>query len=371
MPVAALLLGLCPPDSHALRLSLSDLFKRRHTKKAQKVRVREKLRDLKRQQRTAADDLQEAESALDRAERDLRSIGRSLAATEGRLAKARTELAKVEQRLNRHTEVLGGRLRAIYKNGSLGYLELLFSSASFPEFARRTYLFQTIIHRDTDLLHEIKGEKTEVERRKAELTAQREKLQGLKAQHAIRAAAVERQKDRRRDALTRITAERRRYEREMDELLAESRVVESEIRRLTRPRTGSPAVTPWRGGFIRPLSGRVTSGFGYRVHPIYHVRKLHTGVDLAASFGTPIKAAAGGVVLAAGWRRGYGNAVIIDHGGGKATLYGHCSSLSVHAGQKVSQGQIVGRVGSTGNSTGPHLHFEVRINGTPVNPLSF
>ncbi len=106
-----------------------------------------------------------------------------------------------------------------------------------------------------------------------------------------------------------------------------------------------------------------------RYHPVLHVRKLHTGVDFGAATGTAIHAAASGVVLLAGYTRGYGNCIIIDHGGGVATLYGHCSWLGVSEGQSVKQGAVIGRVGATGYATGPHLHFEVRRNGVPVQPL--
>jgi murein DD-endopeptidase MepM/ murein hydrolase activator NlpD len=126
------------------------------------------------------------------------------------------------------------------------------------------------------------------------------------------------------------------------------------------------------GGFIVPLdSYTITSPFGYRVHPIYGTTLLHTGVDMAAPSGTPIHVAASGVVVSAGWIDGYGNATIVDHGGGLATLYGHQSAILVSEGQKVTQGQTIGRVGCTGSCTGPHLHFEVRVNGTPVNPLNY
>ena len=121
---------------------------------------------------------------------------------------------------------------------------------------------------------------------------------------------------------------------------------------------------------IWPANGGVTSGYGYRVHPISGVTKLHTGIDIGAGMGTPIYAASGGTVVSAGVHGGYGNCIVIDHGGGIATLYGHMSGFAVSGGS-VSQGQVIGYVGSTGYSTGPHLHFEVRINGTPVNPMGY
>jgi murein DD-endopeptidase MepM/ murein hydrolase activator NlpD len=126
------------------------------------------------------------------------------------------------------------------------------------------------------------------------------------------------------------------------------------------------------GTFIRPISGAgITSGFGYRTDPITGSSGLHSGIDFGAGCGTPIRAAGSGTVLSAGWNGGYGNATIINHGGGLATLYGHQSQIGVSGGQSVSQGEVIGYVGTTGRSTGCHLHFEVRVNGNPVNPLGY
>jgi murein DD-endopeptidase MepM/ murein hydrolase activator NlpD len=125
------------------------------------------------------------------------------------------------------------------------------------------------------------------------------------------------------------------------------------------------------GGWRRPASGRLSSRYGMRYHPILRRRKLHTGDDIAAGYGSSIKAAKGGRVLYSGWKKGYGNTVIIDHGGGVTTLYGHASKLDVKAGQPVKSGQTIANVGSTGYSTGPHLHFEVRKNGRPINPTPY
>jgi murein DD-endopeptidase MepM/ murein hydrolase activator NlpD len=120
-----------------------------------------------------------------------------------------------------------------------------------------------------------------------------------------------------------------------------------------------------------PVAGAVTSGFGPRMHPSFETVRMHTGVDFAASTGTPVKAADDGVVAVAGTRGGYGTTVILDHNNGLATLYGHLSRLAVGEGAKVARGQVIGYAGSTGYSTGPHLHFEVRVNGNPVDPMRY
>lgn len=137
------------------------------------------------------------------------------------------------------------------------------------------------------------------------------------------------------------------------------------------PTGGTSSSGVSNSGFQWPINARVSSEFGYRIHPIYRTRRLHAGIDLGAGSGTPIRAAADGTVLSAGWRGGYGNAVVISHGGGISTLYAHQSSIAVSAGTRVPRGQVIGYVGSTGQSTGPHLHFEVRVNGSPTNPRAY
>ena len=122
---------------------------------------------------------------------------------------------------------------------------------------------------------------------------------------------------------------------------------------------------------IWPIVGEITSPFGWRTHPIYGDGRFHSGMDIGGDYGDPILAAAAGTVIYSGWISGYGYAVIIDHGGGLSTLYGHNESLAVGEGQAVSQGQVIAYCGSTGNSTGPHCHFEVRENGEPVDPMGY
>ena len=122
---------------------------------------------------------------------------------------------------------------------------------------------------------------------------------------------------------------------------------------------------------IWPVSGEITSPFGWRTHPIFGSSRFHSGLDIGADYGVPIVAAQSGVVIEAGWIGGYGNTVMIDHGGGIVTLYGHNQSLAVDVGQSVAQGQVISYCGSTGNSTGPHCHFEVRLNGEPVSPNNY
>lgn len=184
------------------------------------------------------------------------------------------------------------------------------------------------------------------------------RLDGLKADAAAAAAQAQALMDD-------INVQIQDFEEHKQGLEADAAALEKEL--AARPVTGEKP----SGKLMRPVPGSVTSGFGYRIHPIFGTKKLHTGWDFHASYGDPIHAAADGVVVSAGPRGGYGNAVVIDHGGGMATLYAHQSKVAVSSGQHVSKGQVIGYVGCTGYCTGPHLHFEVRINGRPVDPTPY
>ena len=157
---------------------------------------------------------------------------------------------------------------------------------------------------------------------------------------------------------------------EFEDKVAALRAESTALTQLILGRQTDEGTTP--GSISMPIPGAtITSSFGPRVHPVYGTTRMHNGIDFRGATGTPIQAAADGTVLFSGVRGGYGNAIVIDHGGHLSTLYGHQSQLLVAYGETVSRGQVIGRVGSTGLSTGPHLHFEVRLNGTPVNPLNY
>jgi murein DD-endopeptidase MepM/ murein hydrolase activator NlpD len=168
-----------------------------------------------------------------------------------------------------------------------------------------------------------------------------------------------------RDLLAAVQADIAEIEGEITALEKDAAAVEAAIRAAQSSGGENPGILSW------PVDASISSPFGYRIHPISGVRKLHTGLDLNAASGTTIRAAGSGTVILASWYGGYGNAVVIDHGGGLSTLYAHQSSIAVSVGQSLVVGDTVGYVGTTGYSTGPHLHFETREWGTPVNPMNY
>ncbi len=209
-----------------------------------------------------------------------------------------------------------------------------------------------------------------------QVAAQRAELDSVRAQLAPLQQQAQAEQATQQQLLAQVQVQKAAFERRVADLEAESRRVAELLASRNRSGGGGGGAPPPPPSGTTQLSNPlprmvITSGFGWRVHPIYGSRRMHTGIDLDSDGGDPIYAAGGGVVVWASTRGGYGNCVIIDHGGGVATLYAHMSRIGVSSGQSVSQGDGVGAVGSTGASTGPHLHFEVRINGNPVDPVPY
>lgn len=279
------------------------------------------------------------------------------------------DLAASNASMNKIKSQLSARIRSMYKQGPDSVYLVLAGSKDVAAFASRKAMLERIAAKDRALFDEAKALRQRIADRKAKkdkVVAEIALLQKKQMQEKIRLQSAMRVKA---GLLKDIKKDINKLKAQLDDLDRQSSRLEDEISRYQSG--GGAYVKPHKGKLLRPVNGRLSSPFGYRVHPIAKTRRLHAGQDIAAKSGTPIKAAASGVVISAGWRGGYGNCVVIDHGGGLSTLYGHCSRLYVSRGAKVSQGQRIAAVGSTGYSTGPHLHFEVRIKGKPVNPRGY
>ncbi|MDH3306245.1 MAG: peptidoglycan DD-metalloendopeptidase family protein [Acidimicrobiia bacterium] len=212
---------------------------------------------------------------------------------------------------------------------------------------------------------EIEARQAEVERILVDLDANRVALEADKAVLDAKAAEVQVEVDAAAALVATINSAINELEGEISHLEADVQRMQAEINRRSTGSGSNPGILSW------PLGGGVSSGFGYRIHPISGARKLHAGLDINGGSGQAISAAGSGTVILASWYGGYGNAIVIDHGGGLTTLYAHQSGFAVSEGQNVSTGQTIGYVGSTGYSTGPHLHFETREWGTPVDPMKY
>jgi murein DD-endopeptidase MepM/ murein hydrolase activator NlpD len=372
----------------------------------------QQLSDLRTQLRQVRENMQKAEVARKAALGDLAALDQSVEYAQAELVAAKTayeeaaarlaelqgqleqlaadldrnqqELARAKKELENRQEVLCDRMVSFYKSGgSVAYLAafLEVDSPSLTVLVDRFDTLTAIAEQDVELLEQIKELKALIEAQGHVLETEKSRVAALEREQAavageLQTAAEQRQasldelekaRAAKKAVLAAIQKDQVAWAKQEDQLLAESDRVSALLK------AGSKGSSAKAGGGMLswPVTGSVTSGFGYRIHPIFNVRKLHTGIDIDGETGDPIKAAAAGLVISAGWRGGYGKCVVIDHGGGLATLYAHQSVISVSVGRTVERGQVIGKLGSTGYSTGPHLHFEVRVNGSPVDPMGY
>ena len=303
------------------------------------------------------------------------------AEAQAKLDEVSAALEATRRRLAHDQDRFGDRVAAAYMyGGSLQMAEALLASDDISDLVQTGYYVRSVLDEDKELIDRVSEEaRTVAEQRRvadrlrdtlateqaAAERARREVQRATEVQREL-TAMVAAERESRQATLVRLEADLASYTQLVAAYEAESSRLAEEL-----AQSRWQAAAPGAGGLVWPTNGRAGSGYGYRTHPIFGTQRLHSGVDIAAPTGQPIVAAAAGQVVSAGWRGGYGLAVVIDHGGGLATLYAHQSRLLVGSGQVVDAGQQVGEIGSTGQSTGPHLHFEVRENGVPRDPMAW
>lgn len=336
-------------------------------------------------------ELESAQASVDSAQASVSALEAELSSAQGRLDELTALLERQTRRLERlkaeHAKavsILEARVRAAYIDEPPDLLAFLVSASSFDEVIDSVELVSRIGAQDRRIARQVERAKlrTAAERRATSQTKRQQAavVSVISARTAdARAArdALAGERDRltaveslKQSALTNTQETREEYLSEVDGLLAESAALAEQIRKSQAGSTSSGGGSSGTGqpspaGMIWPCDGVVVSGFGMRWG------RMHEGIDIGCAFGTPNRAAASGTVIYSGWLGGYGNLVVVDHGNGLSTAYAHATSLLVRVGQSVSQGQTVSLVGSTGNSSGPHLHFEVRVNGSAVDPLFY
>ncbi|MEN6370963.1 MAG: peptidoglycan DD-metalloendopeptidase family protein [Armatimonadota bacterium] len=357
-------------EAKPARRSTKALKRDLHTVNTRIKDMRARLKQTKIQQKNVTDQLISTQRNLETAQSKVIRNKISLNNAQSKLKVINNRLARTERQLERRGKLLSGRISDIYEGEDVSYLEVMLGSRDMKTFLSRRYYIEQIVSSDVELINQYKKDKAQIERDKRAQAKEVKLIASLQSQLIQQRDDVSGLAEDESAQLNAIEQDRELYERALAELMAKSEEIAASIQRYQASRRSTGHYSgKFVGGLMLPVSGRFTSRFGYRIHPVTGNRSLHTGVDIACPSGSQIKAAADGEVIMAGWMGAYGYAVVIDHGGGVSTLYGHNSRLLVHTGQHVKRGTIIARSGSTGWSTGPHCHFEKRINGKPVNPL--
>jgi len=296
-----------------------------------------------------------------------------------RIKELEKEIVETTAKLEETKSYLAKRFVAIYKYGGVAEFNLLLSASSAHDALINSFLLQRIAREDERRATELAEQRRRLEAATNEMQQQKSALDARIQELSTRKNELSNVEGKRRGVLGTLKREKKLHSQAAAELEQAQKELQSTIRKLLAEkrklleanRTTPVTVMPSGGKLQWPVRGRVTSPFGMRVHPVFKTKMMHTGIDISASEGTPVKAAAPGEVLFAGWLRGYGQIVIIDHGRNLTTVYAHLSVILVEEGEAVKYGTLIGKVGSTGVSTGPHLHFEVRVNGDAKNPRNY
>lgn len=366
---------------------------------------------------TLNNDISAKETMITTKENDIKTMEEKITLLEANISTKLAEIKVQEDELAFQENVLSERVRAAYKYNSVNnVVYTLIESKSIVDFTERLMFIEKMAAKDREIMDLIDGIIKDLAEKKsalesdmkesqetkvkldAEKTALLKEKSSLESQKTSLQAKLENQKNlefEKKSVYNSLTEEEKNIANEIGDIMQENEQIEASIQKMIREaqeaarkkkeaaaaaaaanNNSSSSNTSTSGsnqssGYLRPVAGRISSPFGNRIHPVTGKPSFHGGVDFAASYGTGIKATRAGEIIVKTYNSSYGNYIIIDHGNGIASLYAHMSGFNVSIGQEVSQGSIIGFIGSTGSSTGPHLHFEIRVNGTRVNPMNY
>ena len=318
-----------------------------------------------------------AQSRLDALRRNVRVTDAQIKDNEKKIRQAReqlqtlnTKLQELEYDLNKRRGATTSRLQYLQRQQLQRWWVTLLSSQDLNQFADRRRQIERIYDRDRKLLGDLTQRSNQVEKQRNQIVAQKNEIELLTQKLKYQKSNIESEAVAQQNTINRLKSDRQALSQAEDRLAEDSRRLSQIILSKVQPYDGL-ILPPGTGQLMYPTIGPVTSNFGWRTHPILGTERFHAGIDFGADYGSLIYASEQGRVIYADWYGGYGNAVIVDHGNGMTTLYAHCSDLYVKDGDVVAKGQPIAAVGSTGFSTGPHLHFELRANGEPIDPAAY
>lgn len=329
--------------------------------------IDKKLNENRQEQTTIEGEIKELDEKVAEIEDNISKTNEEINKLDIEINSTQDEIKKLEENIKTNEEALGKRLKAINSNYSIGYIKVILSSTSLSEFFNNIYIVKQVVEQDKILLKELDENKSEVESKEKELESKKQKQEQLKGMLQNDNELVQADKSELQVLKNELEREEDDLESELEKIAEEAARLESEQDRVNL----GQGVVISSGSWPVPGKTRISSPYGYRRHPVLNIQKMHTGIDIPAPKGTSAVAIDNGTVIFSATQGSYGKTVMIKHDDGKVTLYAHNSELLVSVGQRVQKGQVVTKIGSTGRSTGPHLHFEVRINGKHTNPMSY
>lgn len=338
---------------------------------SQMQKMQERKEKARQKAEAATVGLEEIQTSLNELQYQARELQAKSDALQGKIDDNQAKLAKKKAEVEQRKKIYSKRLRQIYINGQINYLDVLLGAKDFGDFSSRMYLLQKIISSDIAMLEQLQKDEAEIKTRQEQLDSQMKEIKTTQVALEAKRARAKRLKEQRSYMLYKAQEEEQQSQSEYDRLLAISENITAMLRNMESGGGGASSGGGGTGRFMWPCRGTITSYFGWRTHPVFGTTKYHSGMDIGVDYGTPIYAADSGTVIYSGWLGGYGYAVMIDHGSGLVTLYGHNQALNVYEGQYVSKGTCIAYAGSTGYSTGPHCHFEVRLHGEVTEPLNY
>lgn len=351
----------------AMGAQLDNYYKEQQNINNQIDQAKKQLNAKEKERQKTLNELNSLNRSMETASRAINDLDTQLSMAQQHIEKIIAEISQKEADVDGRTKILEDRLTQIYIQGDVNFLEVLLQSTSLADFLNRFELFKSIAKNDSELLKDLEEERKILNDKKKNLENKKNDLDQLKSTQEKKKNQLQIASVQHKQLVSKIEQQKEVYKKMLDDLEEQSRIIGNEILKLQSKDGNSPGWLQWP----TPGQYRITSPYGWRNHPILKERRFHTGVDIAAPYGSDAVAAADGKVIFTGARGGYGNTIIVDHGGGMATMYPHLSRYLVKVGDIVKRNQAIGKIGTSGWSTGPHIHFEVRIDGNHTNPMPY
>lgn len=348
----------------SLESQKSDLEDKIDSAQDQKQEVKTQISDTLKQ-------VEELSVSIEENEDKLSDINSQLAKLNKEVKETKKELEETQEKYNKQEEALKEKMIFTYEMEKTTYLDVLLNSKGILDFISNYYLISEILQNDNDLLESIEEQKNKIENDKKKLEDKQKEVKTQKAEQEKINVVLSNQKTQKQNKVSQLSEKEKQLSADIDKYKAEVKKIEAQLKETANNASSSGKV--YTGGkFLWPCPNYsyISSPYGYRNCP-FHGKELHSGIDMAAPYGSAILAAADGQVIQAGYVSSYGNMVMVYHGSGLTTMYAHCSSLLVSVGQTVKKGDKIAKVGSTGDSTGNHLHFSVKVNGSYTSPNSY